>query len=344
MLTEEIKVSVCVTAYNQEKYIAEALESVVNQQTTFPFEVIIHDDASTDRTSQIISEFAERYPSLFITILQKQNQVSQGVNIDKAFILPKCRGKYLAFLEGDDYWLDSYKLQKQYDAMERQPTSSICVHRVKLMDESGRQPDKLLPSQKKLTQETLISGTEYLHYQEYLFQTGSYFFKTSIMKEFSEKGTKLAEHFNGDDCILRWAIQKGTILFLNETMSVYRTNVPNGWSTGYAKHSSEERINYLKRSIQAELLFNQESHFRYRSVIEGRILSMILIANSYSHQETKALLQSYQTIVEPFTKRQPKNQFEKRVLISYKVYQLSPRLHKIMRRLNHLCQQLLADA
>lgn len=343
MFTEATKVSVCITTYNQENYIAEALESVVNQKTLFPFEVIVHDDASTDRTPKIIEEFAKRYPSLFITIIQEQNQVSQGVNIDKDFILPRCRGKYLAFLEGDDYWLDQYKLQKQYDAMERQPNSSICVHRVELIDESGRHPNKYLPSKKKINQECLISGTEYLQYQEYLFQTGSYFFKTRYMREFSENGTTLAEHFNGDDCILRWAIQKGTILFLNETMSVYRKNVPNGWSTNYAKHSSEERIDYLKRTIKAELLFNQESHFRYRSVIEGRILSTILIANSYNHQETNRLLQNYQEIVDSFSKRPPKNQFEKQVLFNYKLYQFSPRLHKIMRRLNHFYQKLLAD-
>ncbi|MGM0216055.1 glycosyltransferase family 2 protein [Enterococcus sp. AZ109] len=343
MKNEVIRVSVCITTYNHENYIRQALESVVTQKTKFHFEVIVHDDASTDNTPKIIREYMGKYPDLVKGILQKENQVSQGVNIDQQFILPLCQGEYMAFLEGDDYWVDSYKLQKQYTAMQRNTFCSICVHRVEIIDESGQAAPQARPSKKAFTKDMIISGSEYLMFQEYLFQTGSYFFKTDYMKEFMNSETKLIRYFNGDDCILRWAIQKGAILFLNDTMSVYRVNVPEGWSTNYAQHSKVQRIEYLKRSIQAEQIFNEESHFRFRSIVEGKILIAILTANSYSHQEAKALMEQHQKIITAFIERKPKNQFEKYIQASYKVYKISPTLHKIMRKLNHMRKKMIAE-
>ncbi|HKK83432.1 MAG TPA: glycosyltransferase, partial [Atribacterota bacterium] len=118
----------CIT-YKHEKYIRDSIEGFLIQKTTFPVEIIIHDDASPDKTPEIISEYEQKYPNLFFTIFQDENQFSIGnTPIFGNFIYPKSRGKYIAFCEGDDYWSDPLKLQKQVDFLEENPDYSLCSH------------------------------------------------------------------------------------------------------------------------------------------------------------------------------------------------------------------------
>ncbi|MEL7588553.1 MAG: glycosyltransferase [Prolixibacteraceae bacterium] len=111
-------VSICCNTFNQEKYIGSALDGFLMQKTTFPIEVIVHDDASTDGTAAIVSDYAKKYPHLIFPILQRENQLSKGVKPLLHYDLPRARGKYLALCEGDDYWTDPHKLQKQVDFLE----------------------------------------------------------------------------------------------------------------------------------------------------------------------------------------------------------------------------------
>lgn len=112
-------VSICCITYNHEKYISDAIESFIMQKTSFPVEIIIHDDASSDNTTNIIREYEKKYPELFTCIFQKENQYSKGIRgIAAQFTFLLARGKYIALCEGDDYWTDPYKLQKQVDFLE----------------------------------------------------------------------------------------------------------------------------------------------------------------------------------------------------------------------------------
>jgi len=99
------------------------------QKTGFDFEVLIHDDASTDGTSDIIREYEKKYPNIIKPIYQKENQYSKGVLISLTYQFPRAKGKYIALCEGDDYWTDPYKLQKQVDFMEANPEYSLCFSR-----------------------------------------------------------------------------------------------------------------------------------------------------------------------------------------------------------------------
>lgn len=112
-------VSTLITAYNHEIFIHECIEGFLMQKTIFPVEIIIHDDASTDRTTEIIKEYKIKNPTLFKTIFQSENQYSQKVDIYNEFLYPKTQGKYIALCEGDDYWIDPLKLQKQVDFLEK---------------------------------------------------------------------------------------------------------------------------------------------------------------------------------------------------------------------------------
>ena len=112
-------VSIICTTFNHENFISETLNGFLIQKTTFPFEIIVHDDASTDNTASVINDFAAKYPLIIKPILQKENQYSKKeVNIWSDFTFPKAKGKYIALCEGDDYWIDELKLQKQVDFLE----------------------------------------------------------------------------------------------------------------------------------------------------------------------------------------------------------------------------------
>ena len=108
----DCKVSVVCTAYNHEKYLRDALESFVGQETDFPFEVLVNDDASTDGTAAILREYAERYPAIIRPFYQEKNIFSRGGNIYDEVFYPVARGEYIAACEGDDRWTDPHKLQR----------------------------------------------------------------------------------------------------------------------------------------------------------------------------------------------------------------------------------------
>lgn len=121
-------VSIACITYNHEPYIRQCLEGFVMQQTNFDFEIVIHDDASIDGTRDVILEYCSKYPHLFRTIFQEQNRYKEGKGIYARFVFPECRGKYIAICEGDDYWTDPLKLQKQVDILNGDASVSICAH------------------------------------------------------------------------------------------------------------------------------------------------------------------------------------------------------------------------
>lgn len=111
-------VSICCLVYNHSSYLRECLDGFVKQRTNFPVEILIHDDASTDNSREIIQAFIEKSPDLFVPIFQSENQFSKGGGVMAKFVFPLAQGKYIALCEGDDYWTDPMKLQKQVDFLE----------------------------------------------------------------------------------------------------------------------------------------------------------------------------------------------------------------------------------
>ena len=128
----------CIT-YNHEAYIRAALDGFLMQKTDFSFEILVHDDASTDQTANIIRNYEKKYPGIIIPIYQKENQFSKNINIARQYQFPRARGRYIAICEGDDYWTDPYKLKKQVDFLETNSDYGL-VHCNfdKLYEKSGR--------------------------------------------------------------------------------------------------------------------------------------------------------------------------------------------------------------
>jgi glycosyltransferase involved in cell wall biosynthesis len=124
-------VSISCITYNHAPYISQCLDGFLMQKTDFPIEVLIHDDASTDGTADIIREYEKKYPEIIKPIYQTENQYSKGIRISMTYNYLRANGKYIAFCEGDDYWIDPYKLQKQVDFLEKNPEYGMCCTKVK---------------------------------------------------------------------------------------------------------------------------------------------------------------------------------------------------------------------
>lgn len=131
-----MKLSVFVVTYNQEKFIRECLNGILMQEVDFEYEVIIGDDCSIDRTSSICDEFAEKYP--FIQVYHHKR--NKGLLGNWEFVMNKCQGEYIALLEGDDYWIDAKKLQRQVSWMDEHPEFTLTFTRARIQYENGASP------------------------------------------------------------------------------------------------------------------------------------------------------------------------------------------------------------
>lgn len=219
----EMMVSVYCLAFNHEAYIRDALEGFVSQKTDFPYEVFVHDDASTDRTAQIIREYAQKYPHIIKPILQTENQHSQGVRIMNAHILPRMTGKYIAICEGDDYWCDVEKLQTQVDFLEENPDHVACVHNTRMINMStgaesemfGREAYTITPPK------TIRRGSGAYHTSSVMYRRELAFDRPEFVT--AVKGI-------GDYPQAIYMSMMGKIHYIPRVMSVYRWNTAGSWT------------------------------------------------------------------------------------------------------------------
>lgn len=224
----DILVSVICTAYNHKKYIKQCLDSLVMQKADFNFEIIIYDDCSTDGTREIIQEYADKYPNLIRTILPKCNIAqTEGFCKVNQMIFEKIKGKYHATCDGDDYWIDENKLQKQVDFLETHPDYSICFHPVKVVYDGFdfEKADEIYP-----TQEIIESGTTF----ELLLKT-NFMCTNSIICRSIFRNTKYEDCVPKDALPGDWFVsllhaKEGKIKMLPEIMAVYRRHPQGIWS------------------------------------------------------------------------------------------------------------------
>ncbi|MCB6587670.1 glycosyltransferase family 2 protein [bacterium 210702-DFI.5.13] len=147
-MSDEIMISIECLVYNHEKYLRRCLDGFIAQDTKYRFEVLVHDDASKDSSQSIIMEYAKKYPKIIVPLLEKENQYSKGtIQMNEKYIYPHVRGKYFAICEGDDYWIDIHKLEKQVDFLEEHPDYSFTFHNAGIISKDGKETGKtILPN------------------------------------------------------------------------------------------------------------------------------------------------------------------------------------------------------
>lgn len=254
-MNENIKVSIICNAFNHEKYIRQTLEGFVKQITSFKFEVLIHDDASTDNTAEIIREFEREYPEIIKPIYQTENQYSKGVKISAQYHYPRARGKYVAICEGDDYWTDVSKLQKQFDLLEAHPEVDMCAHRA----ESVQGPnDAHRGYQGPGANNALLSAKQVIRGEGGYLPTNSLFFRAELIRNIPE----FRRYLSLDYTMQIQGALRGGVLYIGEAMSVYRVCTPGSWTARTRKNGKKKReINKkIKRML---LILNKETRFKF---------------------------------------------------------------------------------
>ena len=254
MTKKSLLVSVCCITYNHEQFIREAVDSFLMQETNFSIEIIIHDDASTDNTAKMIKEYQEKYPYLIKLILQTENQYSLKGFGFISDVFKEARGKYIALCEGDDYWTDPLKLQKQVDFLESDPNIVIVGHRVKYLNNKNQNSQEYISAEEKEVGNVIdILKRNYL-------PTASVILRRSAMPDLSWLIEIIQDLKQGDWPLFVFTAQNGKILFLNEVLAVYRVHGTSVWSSLSAK----DRLIYIFQARRKIM-----KHFTYLSIFES---------------------------------------------------------------------------
>ena len=260
---ENIVVTVLCFAYNHGKYIKDALDGFVNQKTNFKYEVLVHDDKSTDNTAEIIAEYAEKYPDIIKPMYEEENQYSQGKLIYK-IMLPYVRGKYVATCEGDDYWCDNSKLQKQVDFMESNPDYVLCAHNTKFHNqENGKKSAIYSTKDRDIKIEDAVTG------MGKCYHTSSVLYKKELLVDRPEFTSMIPGV--GDYPFAVYATLQGKVKYFSDVMSVYRYMVEGSW-TDKNVHDNKKAAKIYENSIKMLEAANEWSDKKYDDVFKKGIL------------------------------------------------------------------------
>lgn len=241
-----ILVTICCTAYNQEKYIKQCLEGFIMQKTTFRFEAIVHDDASTDNTAAIIKEYAIKYPDIIKPIFETENQYSKHNGSLRKIMRANMRGKYIAHCEADDYWIDPYKLQKQIDILEADPQVSMVYTSFKTVDSKCN--PMFRPTYEKYKQ---ISSSGYI--LKKLLSSGNFIMTltTCIKREVYESSIMKNSNIGLDYLLFLTAASMGKVIFLPDETGCYRYSPQSEMNAnlGYVQKSYIKSKKYFVKNI-----------------------------------------------------------------------------------------------
>ena len=252
----------CIT-YNHQKYIKSCLDGIVNQNTNFNFEVVIFDDASTDGTSDIIRAYCSKYPKLFHAYIAKLNTYSLPVRTDLSLEFRKniLKGDYVAFCEGDDYWIDSSKLQLQIDFLLKHRNTSLIVHNAYKSNAKNNRKELMV----NLSDDCYVPTSVILNQHNLIFPTASFVGRKNIFYESFFLMTSGVQ----DWPILLYASTIGDVYYISKPMSIYRFLLEESWSNNNLL-KQENRLNVIINCQELINRFNRYTHFEYNTFAQNR--------------------------------------------------------------------------
>ena len=277
-------VSIVCNAYNQEDYIEETILSFINQKADFDFEILIHDDASTDRTQKIIKEYCQKYPNLIFPILQVENQYSKGVSILRDIQIPRAKGKYIALCEGDDYWIDEYKLQKQVQLLETKEDIKMCSHgALEVIGVEKRYYGKTLPTKKN----SLLSP------QDVIFGGGAFLATNSLLfkKELFESPPAFFNFMPLDYTLQIMGSLDNGIAFIPSIMSAHRVAANNSW-TSRMKANPQSKIAFNEKLCQMLSILDDDTDGKYTQEIKT-VIGRYQVENEICNGNYKGIKEKY---------------------------------------------------
>lgn len=255
-------VSICCITYNHEKYIEDAIKGFLIQETDFPFEILIHDDASTDGTQKIIAQYQDQYPNVIKAILQTENQYSKNIRPTIDILYPKAKGKYIALCEGDDYWISPNKLQKQYSYMKSNQNVSLTFHTA-IVVRDGKTIE--------------VKANDYIDEQSFTVPEliDNWFISTQTMMLKKSALLGMENYFsgviNGDWCMQLVAGHNGDVVFLKGLRAAYRKH-----NTSLSVNIGKDKTYRAMKLIKLFTSFDQYSNFIYSAEIEDKIKFYLL--------------------------------------------------------------------
>jgi len=280
-VSEHPKVSVCLITYKHEPFLETCLESIISQQVNFPFEILIGEDHSPDQTAAIVEKYALKYPHLIKAFIRPKN-VGSKFNFVHCFL--ECRGEYIVHIEGDDYWTDTNKVQRQVDFLDQHPNASACFHNATIVfeDGSGKSPQIINPPDQK----------KWIQTGDFLVEKETWFMATASVMMRKKLVSNLPEWFlhskSGDIPLYVILAEQGDIAYLEPNMSVYRKN--EGGLSYTDSTSSEE---FLNNRIFMYSKINEYSQFKYDSLIRQIVFEYKLLLIHSSRNQKNAWRKAY---------------------------------------------------
>lgn len=247
---------VCIT-YNHINFIENALNSLLNQVTSFPFEIILHDDASTDGTTKIVEKYAKNYPNIIVPIIQTKNQWSQGKRPSQ-FTFAVTRGQYIAMCEGDDFWVSKDKIQLQFNYMSNNPEATLCFHDAV----TTNQQLQVIKFNQYSEVELEFNVSDII--DKWFISTQTIFFEKTPILESNEyfKGV-----INGDWLIQLMSAHHGKVVFLPNILACYRKH-PDSLSTQVGRDKAYRAM----KLIRLFFLFDMFTGFKYSDQIDEKVM------------------------------------------------------------------------
>ena len=277
-------VDVAIVTYNHAAFVRQTIDSVLGQKTSFPFRILVGDDCSQDGTQDILREYEQRYPGRFLLMLDDIHHGLDDNNRVGVRLLRACSAKYIALLDGDDYWIDTNKLQLQVDFLEQHPECSICTTNAKIYYQSDPAATRLYhvdePKTYYLT-EDLMNGN--------LFLTSSALIKGSVIQNLPPWFIEMPV---GDYPIYIYGSTLGNIAYLHEVTAVYRVHANGAWQ-------SYSNIQAVAKSISVVNSIRPHLEPKYGRMMFGYLARLYLKLAGFEYNEKDyraAVLHSFQGV------------------------------------------------